>query len=389
MKNSPFPFLISIGLLVLIGCQSPSSDGVASPLMEVLSPERTGILFENRLPESPSQNVLSYEYYYNGAGLAIADFNQDGTADIYFVSNLKENQLYLNEGGMQFREVGKMAGLSGKRGFSTGVSTVDINSDGLMDIYVCKSGRYTNPDARRNELFINQGPNEQGIPVFVESARNYGLDLSAYSTQASFFDYDKDGDLDMFLINHDIDTYAQDSIARRKGESSSNVGDRLFQNQDGRFVDVSTDAGLINNRLGFGLGVGVGDFNKDTWPDVYVSTDYSGSDHLYINQRDGTFKEQIRELTPHTSFYSMGNDVGDINNDGWMDIINLDMVAEDNYGIKTSMSAMNPAQFENIVDLGLHHQYMYNTMLLNQGNAGADGLPYFSDIGQLAGISST
>ncbi|MEO0471722.1 MAG: VCBS repeat-containing protein [Bacteroidota bacterium] len=376
-------------ILLLAACGGPGNTQRGEwPMFSMIGAEQSGIQFQNRLRESPSQNVLAYEYFYNGAGLAIADFNGDELPDLYLVSNLEANQLYLNQGNCQFRDVSQAANGRGPKGFSTGVATVDINADGRMDLYLCQSGRFTDPDRRRNQLLINQGNNPDGIPQFVESAAEWGLDLAAYSTQASFFDVDRDGDLDMFLINHDIDTYPLADIPQRMKESSQLVGDMLFENQNGHFVDITEKAGLINNQLGFGLGIAVSDLNQDGWPDVYVSTDYSGRDHLYINQQDGTFSEEIQELTPHTSFYSMGNDVGDINRDGWPDIMNLDMVAADNYGIKTSMSAMNPEQFHSLVDQGLHHQYMYNSLLLNQGKQ-ADGKPYFSNVAQMAGVSST
>ncbi|MEO0895607.1 MAG: VCBS repeat-containing protein, partial [Bacteroidota bacterium] len=299
------------------------------------------------------------------------------------------NQLYLNQGDLRFKEVSKQSGARGSKGFSTGVVMVDINQDGLLDMYICKSGRFDQEDVRRNELLINQGLNADGIPQFKEEAKSYGLDIPAYSTQASFFDYDKDGDLDMFLINHGIDTYANEDIPKLKNQQDGLSGVMLFQNQEGKYTDVSAEAGLENNMLGFGLGLAVGDLNGDQWPDVYVSMDYSGKDHLYINQQNGTFKESIEQLTGHTSFYAMGNDMADINNDGRLDILNLDMVAADNYGVKTSMSAMNPEQFDQLIREGQHRQYMYNSLLLNNGNSDENSLLPFSDIAQMGGIAST
>lgn len=381
--------LIWGGSFILIACNQSTKQRANLPLLSLVDPNESGLQFQNNLRESPSQNVLSYEYFYNGAGLAIGDFNQDELPDIYMISNLEANQFFLNKGNLNFEETTIASGLQGKKGFSNGVSTVDINADGWLDIYICRSGRYTQDDRRRNELYINKGPNSDGIPVFEEAAAQYGLDITAYSTQASFFDYDRDGDLDLFLINHDISSYPLGQIPELQQSNSELVGDMLFQNQNGQFVNVTSNSGIVNNKLGFGLGLGISDLNHDGWPDVYVSTDYSGRDHLYFNQQDGTFKEMVRELTNHTSFYSMGNDIADINNDGWQDIVNLDMVAEDNYGIKTSMSAMNPAQFNELVELGLHHQYMFNTLLLNNGVPASANYPLFSDIGQMLGISNT
>lgn len=386
MKNhAPYTYFIFI-LLFLTSCQSDTNP--TPPLFTSLSPQQTGVNFVNRLRESPQQNVLTYEYFYNGAGLAVADFNGDEYPDVYFVSNLESNQLYLNQGDFTFLETAKKSGVQGRRGFDTGVTIVDVNADGRPDIYLCKSGRFDEANLRRNELYIHQGTDENGIPTFKEAAAKYGLDIAAYSTQATFFDYDRDGDLDMFLINHDIDTYSDDEIVGRRDAANDLVGEQLFRNDAEQFTEVTQAAGIVNNRLGYGLGLGVGDLNNDGWGDVYVSNDYSGKDHLYINQKDGTFAEKIRELTAHTSFYSMGNDIGDINNDGWQDIVNLDMVAQDNYGIKTSMSAMNPDQFEQLITAGQHHQYMFNTLLLNNGRLGESD-PYFSDVGQLSGISNT
>ncbi len=378
-------------LLLLCGYScNPSEDPVSdATLFELIPSEVSGLQFVNRLRESPSQNVLTYEYFYNGAGVAVGDFNQDGLPDIYFVSNLEANALYLNKGDWNFADVSATSQAQGSRGFATGVSTVDINADGLLDIYVCKSGRITNPDLRRNELFVNRGNNAEGIPKFSEQAAEYGLDLPTYSTQASFFDYDRDGDLDAFLINHGIDTYETENIPRLQQEENPLQGEMLLRNEEGTFVDVTASSGIIRNKLGYGLGIGIADLNHDQFPDVYVSHDYSGKDHLYINQQDGTFRECIEELTNQISFYAMGNDIADINNDGWADIVNLDMVAADNYGIKTSMSAMNPAQFHQLVSQGGHYQYMFNSLLLNNGTSDERQSPYFSNIAQVAGISNT
>ncbi|MCI4667362.1 MAG: VCBS repeat-containing protein [Bacteroidia bacterium] len=381
-------FLFAILVFMAFSC-SENKETANLNLFELIREDYSGLDFVNRLRESPSQNVLSYEYYYNGAGLAAGDLNGDDLPDLFFISNIEPNALYINRGNLQFEDASSGSSLRGKRGFYTGVSLVDINLDGKLDVYLCKSGRFDNPELRRNELYINQGNNSEGIPQFIESAAAYGLDIPAYSTQASFFDYDRDGDLDMFLINHGIDTYPLAEIPNLKNEKDSLSGAMLYENRETYFYEVSEAAGIENNRLGFGLGIAIGDLNKDLWPDVYVSNDYSGKDHLYINQQDGTFKERIEELTGHTSFYSMGNDMGDVNNDGWLDIINLDMVAADNYGIKTSMSAMNPAQFYNLIEEGQHRQYMYNSLLINNGATKAEKLAQFSDIAQMTGISNT
>lgn len=378
-------------LVIIFSCKDESQniDKQKLILFEQIPSSYSGINFVNRLKESPTQNVLTYEYYYNGAGVAIADFNNDMKPDIFMVSSIESNKLFLNQGSLQFKDVSHQARLLGIKGFSTGVTTTDINNDGLIDIYLCRSGRFKNPKSRENLLFVNQGNNAEGVPQFKESALEYGLNIAGYSTQATFFDYDKDGDLDMFLINHGIDTYADEQIASLKNTQNPNIGEQLFKNNNGYFEDVTEEAGIIKNDLGYGLGIGVSDLNNDDWPDVYVSNDYSGKDHLYLNQQNGTFLESIDRTTGHISFYSMGNDLGDINNDGLTDIAVLDMAGKNNYDIKTSMSAMNPEQFHSLIDLGQHKQYMYNTLLLNNGTETGKSFPQFSDVAQMTGVSST
>ncbi len=370
------------------GEQNKTSQGPQS-LFTILGPEETGIGFRNDLQESLYMNGLFYEYLYNGAGLAVGDFNNDELPDIYFVSNLKENELYINGGDLQFEVAGKEAGLSGKAGFPTGVTTVDINNDGWLDIYVCASGKFRDPEKRRNELFVNQGLDPNGKLRFEEQGAAYGLDLEMLSTQAAFFDYDRDGDLDLFLINHDVDIYGDEQLEAYLHTPTTLSGERLYRNDNGRFTDVTEAAGIIDNRLSYGLGVAIGDVNNDGWPDVYVGHDFSGEDHLYINKGNGTFSERVKESMRHISNFSMGNDLADFNNDGWLDIMAVDMVSEDNYGIKTSMSGMNPAKFFRHVELGLHHQYMFNTLQLNNGPAEPGGDPYFSEVAHLGEVSNT
>lgn len=383
-------FLLSF-ILILSSCAVRENNDLLleDELFTVLGPEETGIDFRNDLRESLYMNGLFYEYLYNGAGLAVGDFNNDELPDIYLVSNLQQNKLYVNQGNLQFQAAGDEAGLSGKAGFPTGVTTVDINGDGLLDIYVCASGKFRDPNKRRNELFVNQGSNADGNPQFVEKAAAYGLDLEMLSTQAAFFDYDRDGDLDMFLINHDVDIYGDEQLEEYLNTPSTLSGERLYRNDNGRFNDVSSAAGIIDNRLSYGLGLAVGDVNNDGWPDIYVGHDFSGEDHLYLNKQDGTFSERIKTAMRHISNFSMGNDLADFNNDGWLDIMSVDMVSEDNYGIKTSMSGMNPAKFFHHVALGLHHQYMFNTLQLNNGTADDEAVPYFSEIAHLAEVSNT
>jgi enediyne biosynthesis protein E4 len=373
------------------GEEIPREDNsISKALFTLMSPSDTKLNFINVINESPSVNGVLYEYLYNGGGVAVGDLNNDNLPDIYFISNLYSNKLFINKGRLVFEETTSISGVKGKSGFPTGVTMVDINSDGLLDIYVCKSGDYPDLDNRRNELYVNNGNNEHGIPTFTEEASTFGLDLPHYSTQASFFDYDRDGDLDMFLINHGIapaDVEPNiDKLLNTKSEYSS---DKLFRNDAGKFKDVSEASGIINNSIGFGLGIAIGDLNNDQWPDILVGQDYSEKDHLYINQKDGTYREVIKEATNHISNFSMGNDIGDVNNDGWLDFISVDMVSNNNYDLKTSMSGMDPKRFQDLVDKGLHHQYMFNTLQLNNGKMLDNEVPAFSDIAKFAGISNT
>jgi hypothetical protein len=359
-------------------------------LFTLLGPNETNLNFVNVINESPTVNGVLYEYLYNGGGVAVGDLNNDGLPDIYFISNLYSNKLFINKGNLSFEETTLVSQVKGVNGFPTGVTMVDINADGLLDIYVCKSGDYANLDQRRNELYVNKGNNKEGIPIFEEEAHKYGLDLPHYSTQAAFFDYDKDGDLDMFLINHGIEPAdVEPNIGTLLNKKSEYSSERLFRNDNGKYIDVSEESGIVNNSIGFGLGIAIGDINNDQWPDILVGHDYSEKDHLYLNQKDGTFKEAILQATNHISNFSMGNDIGDVNNDGLLDFISVDMVSNNNYDLKTSMSGMSIKRFQDIVDQGLHHQYMFNTLQLNNGNYGKNDVPAFSEIGQYAGISNT
>jgi enediyne biosynthesis protein E4 len=391
MKYCIFP-----GLLILMICcnrdraalTASHSDKTNSTLFDILTPEQTGINFENKITETLAMNGLFYEYYYNGAGVSVADFNNDGLQDIYFVSNLHPDKLYLNTGNLKFKDISKESGTAEHTGFSTGVTATDINHDGWMDLYISNSGRFA-PELMKNKLFVNQGINKDGIPVFLEESSKYNLDIDLCSTQAVFFDYDRDNDLDMFLINHYPDIYNVSETEKLLNTESKITGDRLYQNQNGKFIDISKKAGIVNNSLSYGLGVGVSDLNNDEWPDIYVSNDYSGKDFLYINNRNGTFTESINKVMNHISFSSMGNCLADFNNDGWSDIVTLDMMAEDNYGIKASYGSMNLEMSQKLTGLGQNNQYVYNTLQMNNGVFSDDQIPVFSDIAQIAGVSST
>ena len=395
MVRVSFFVIFFISLMLTLSCQETGGEfslkrpGV-DKLFRLVETKTSGITFQNALPESSHMNRFVYEYFYNGGGVAIGDVNNDGLDDIYFTSNLKDNKLYLNKGRLQFEDITAEAQVAGKKGWATGVTMVDINQDGLLDIYIARAGRFTDEDKRRNELFINQGTDGNNIPTFQESAVLYGLDDPSFTTQASFFDYDRDGDLDVFMANHNIEAPPVE-IKRIKEllEMGSPLGgNKLYQNHNGKFEDVTKRSGIHSHMMNYTLGVSIGDVNTDGWPDIYVANDYSEADHLYLNNGDGTFKDVIGYSVGHMPNFSMGCDMADINNDNMPDIISLDMVAEDNYGIKTSMSGMNVELFRAHVDAGLHHQYMYNALQLNNG-CNENGQPLFSEIGQLSGISST
>jgi len=357
-------------------------------LFTQLSSSRTGVKFANILEESADFNVLKYGYFYNGGGVATGDFNNDGLIDLYFTGNLKPNKLYLNKGNLRFVDVTDKAGVSAADGWNTGVSLVDINADGWLDIYVCRSAA-GNAKLRRNLLFINNKNSQDGTLTFTERAAEYGLDDPAYSSQAAFFDYDHDGDLDCFLLNHSVQEFAGFSrtMGDFKTQANPNYGSKLYRNEGGKFNDVTAESGLVSNVLSFGLGVSVSDFNNDGWPDLYVSNDYNENDYLYINQgKTGNgpvqFRESVRDAMGHTSLYSMGCDAADLNNDGLLDLLTLDMLPERNERVKLTAGDDNYDKYDQLLRAGFHHQTMRNMVQLNLGGK-------FSEIGQLAGVSNT
>ena len=397
--------LYSFLLIFAVACQKKET------LFEKHTSSQTNVTFANTLTESPEFNVLKYGYFYNGGGVAAADFNNDGLIDLYFTGNLKANKLYLNKGNFTFDDITETAGVGAADGWNTGVSVVDINADGWLDIYVCRSAA-SDPRLRRNLLFINNrrkalpgGEGWGGVVSFTEKAAEYGLDDPAYSTQAAFFDYDRDGDLDCFLLNHSVQEFAGFSrmISDFKQQANPDYASKLYQNQNGKFVDVSASAGLISNVLSFGLGIAVSDFNDDGWPDFYVSNDYNENDYLYINQQNGKFDEVVRDAMGHTSLYSMGSDAADVNNDGRMDLLTLDMLPENNERIKLTSGDDNYDKYTQLLRSGFHHQTMRNMLQLNvgdlreesrKGGGGKEGQPgpsspIFSEIGQMAGVSNT
>ncbi|HEY0679441.1 MAG TPA: VCBS repeat-containing protein [Chitinophagaceae bacterium] len=348
-----------------------------NPLFTLLNSKHTKVDFNNQIRETGAANVLAYEYFYNGGGVAVGDINNDGLPDLYFTGNMVQNKLYLNTGNCQFRDITKQAGVTGRKGWKTGVAMADVNGDGLLDIYVCYSGK-GDADSRRNQLFINKGN-----LTFSDEAKLYGLDDPGCSTQAVFFDYDIDGDLDMYLLNHNIKAYKNIELHHLKTEYDSLAADRLYRNDDNRFTDVSIKAGISGNPISFGLGVAVSDFNNDGWPDIYVSNDYTEQDYLYINNANGTFSQREHYMFGHLSQFSMGSDVADFNNDGLVDLLTLDMLPEDNRRQKLLQSQENYELHQEMASNGFHYQFMRNMLHLNNGNG------TFSEIGQLSGVSNT
>ncbi len=382
---------IAFGFLAGILISSCSVD--TAPLFLEVSGGRSGIDFTNVLTETEEWGYMVYYYFYNGGGVAIGDVNNDGLHDIYLSGNMTPNKLYLNRGGFHFEDISQESGVEGDGRWMTGVTMADVNNDGYLDIYISVSGLNGPTD---NLLYVNQGPGEgSDIPRFEEQAKEYGLDDTAYGTQATFFDYDLDGDLDCYLMNHHVEftwsayeALVNDSVLR-KGAT-----DRLYEArkdpETGRiaYVDVSAVAGI--NSYGYGLGVIAQDFNDDGYPDVYVSNDFVSPDYLYMNNGDGTFTNRITEATGHIATQGMGLDAGDINNDGWIDLFQLDMLPEDNYRRKTTTLDRSHALFmKNLAD-GNHYQYMVNVLQINEGNCGQcpAGIR-FSDIGEYAGVTKT
>lgn len=369
-------------LLVLV-CLLASCQHQPDTLFEKLDAEDTHIGFNNKIEETEQDNVLNYEYFYNGGGVAVADFNNDGWTDVYFTANQGSDKLYLNKGNLQFEDATEKAGIEWKGEWKTGVTIVDINNDGWQDIYVSVSANIDNPALRRNKLYINQSNAAGGEVKFLEKAAEYGLDLHTYTTQTAFFDYDKDGDLDAYILNHNVKDFKRFDMAAVHFMRDSLAGDRLMQNNNGKFVDVSVKAGIKGNPIGFGLGIHTADIDNDGWTDLYVSNDYLEEDYLYLNNRNGTFTDQIKSKTNHISYFSMGNDIGDINNDLLPDIVTTDMLPEDN---KRQKLLFGPDKYETYLSMlrnDIHPSFMRNMLQLNNG----DGT--FSEVGQVAGISNT
>ncbi len=372
-------------VLLFTACQSPPTKK-SSKIFQTLSPLESGIDFNNALVINDSMNFFSYGYFYMGGGVAIGDFNQDGLKDIYFTGNMVDNKLYLNKGDLQFQDITTTAKVAADNRWVTGCSVVDINNDGWDDISVSVAGKWTN---RKNIIFVNQGLNEAGIPTFEDQATALGLADEGGSIQTTFLDYDNDGDLDVFVANYEITPF--NAISKDYKKLIDNVSwsesDHLYRNNgDQTFTDVTEAANLLNYSLT--VGVATSDFNNDGFTDIYLSNDFHSPDYFYLNNGDGTFREISKESLQHTAFYGMGIDVADYNNDGYLDFMQTDMAAADNFRSKSNMASMNIESFWNVVNYGFHYQYMFNSLQTAQG-VKADGVPFYSETAKLSKLDKT
>jgi hypothetical protein len=390
----PWRRILTLGFVVLsAGCSSATDDAeatqsgdqsiAANQLFSRMPASVTGIRFENRLKETSDLNVFTYRNFYNGGGVAVADLNGDGLPEVVLTSNEEGPKLYLNKGQFHFRDITKASGLTTDRAsWTTGVAIADVNGDGLLDIYICRAGPGT-PEQRPNQLWINQGVDKDGIPHFKEKAKEYGVADEGYSTQAAFLDYDHDGKLDLFVIENSPRSVSNAGQRNLRSERSQYGGAKLYHNDGGHFSDVTGQAGIYSPDIAFGLGVAVADVNNDGWPDIYVSNDFAERDYLYINNRDGTFSEVLDKEMPVVSYFSMGLDVADLENSGWLDVYTTDMLPEDQVRLATTSTFENWETYQSRVHGGYHHQIMRNMLQRNNG----DGT--FSELGQMAGVART
>lgn len=377
------PLSLLLSIVWLAGaCTSKKQ---SQKLFELLSPDQTGVHFNNRLQEDEELNILTYEYFYNGGGVGAGDINNDGLTDLFFTGNMTESRLYLNKGNgksIEFEDVTEHSGLHIPGGWARGVAMVDINADGYLDIYVCRAGP-ARAGKLPNLLFINQKNN-----TFKEEGKAYGLDYGGNTTQAAFLDYDHDGDLDAYLVTNVMNMRGPNNIRPKVSDGSSPNADRLFRNNgNGTFTDVSRDAGILEE--GYGLGIAVTDVNADGWPDIYISNDYVSNDLLYINQQNGTFRNEIASYFKHQSYSAMGNDAADIDNDGLVDFITVDMLPEDAVRRKNMFGLMNYDRHLSELRMGYEPQFMRNTLQHNDGNRPGTNKPIFSEIGRYAGVEAT
>jgi hypothetical protein len=380
MKFKVFTTAIAIVTLLFTACEKPVRNLYPDELkggFELLPASQTGIDFNNAIKESETVNHLYYNQLYSGAGLAIGDINNDGLADVFFCGNQVSDRLYLNKGNFQFEDITKTSRAAKNAGWSWGVTMADVNNDGYLDIYVSRNGESMKPEERKNQLYINN----QDL-TFTESAMSYGLADAGFSSQAVFFDMDNDGDLDMYQVNQLPDARLFKRYTNIPKKREMYYTDKLYRNDNGKYKDVSVEVG-ISREMTHGLSVSATDFNNDGWIDLYIANDYDKPDVMYYNNGNGTFKNVIDERLKHISQFSMGTDTGDINNDGFIDLMTLDMASDDHYRSKTNMGSMSAEKFHGLVNSGNHYQYMTNTLQVNNGCGD------FSDIASIAGIAKT
>lgn len=382
--------------VTMSACQGPGDQGAEPPLFTRMPAEETNIHFSNDLSYDREFNIYTYRNFYNGGGIAIGDINNDGLVDIYFTGNMESNRLYLNLGDFRFADITDQAGVAGQRAWSTGATMADVNGDGWLDIYVCNSGDVAG-DNKQNELYINQGissETEEEFPSvrFEEQAEEYGLADAGYGTHAAFFDYDKDGDLDVYLLNNSYRSIFDFNLQKEQRTIRDSLGgDKFFRNDlfaeggnsQRRFVDVSEEVGIYGSEIGFGLGVTVGDVNKDGWQDIFVCNDFFERDYLYINQGDGTFEEELEDQINSLSVASMGADMADLNNDAYPEIFVTEMLPEQEDRYKTKMTFEDWSRYQYNLQNGYYHQFTRNVLQLNNGNG------TFSEIGRFAGVEAT
>lgn len=387
----PRSFIACLLVLAIAACDRSEGVPVArtttapeagTTLFTRLPSSFTGVAFANHVTDTREVNVFTYRNHYNGGGVGIGDLNGDSLPELVLTSNEGGPKIYLNEGGFRFREITDASGAASNGAWSTGVAMADVNGDGRLDLYICHAGDAKGVQ-RANQLLVNQGVNANGIPTFRDEAGKYGLTDGGYSTQAAFLDYDRDGDLDLFLINNSPRPVSSFGLRNTRNVRHPTGGAKLYRNDGARFADVSATAGIFGSEIGFGLGLGVGDVNRDGWPDIYVANDFFERDYLYINAGNGTFSEQLDRQLPYSSYFSMGMDIADVNNDGWPDIYTTDMLPEDAYRLRTTSSFEGWNVYQAKLQNGYHYQFMRNMLQLNNGNG------TFSDIGQMAGVAST
>ena len=364
--------------VLAVSCNPGESDQSNSPLFTLLDAEQTHIDFINTVEYTEEFNTYTYRNFYNGAGVGVGDFNNDDLPDIYFCGNQAGNRLYINKGGFVFEDFTERAGVSCSGSWSTGVSIADVNGDGFADIYICKSGKPDTPH-RTNELFINNGD-----LTFSEKAGEYGLSNFGLSNHASFFDFDRDGDLDCYLLNNSYQSVTDFDMKPDQRQIPDTLGgNKLFRNDNNHFIDVTLEAGIYCSKVGFGLGVTIADIDRDGWPDIYISNDFFERDYLYINNRNGTFRETIEDQIRELSAGAMGADIADLNNDTWPEIFATEMTPEGNARLKTKALFDTWDTYRLKVESGYYHQFARNVLQLNNRNGS------FSEIGRLSGVNAT